>query len=93
VHGSEAFEGGRRQRLDLGFLADVGAHHVRLDTVAAHLVGGCGQRLLLDVGQHDVQAGAGQAFGQRQPDPARRARDDGDLSPLQFHVRNIIRRR
>ena len=58
VHGAEALERGRGQRLHVGLLADVGRHGQHVDAVGLDLRLGGRQRVLLDVGEHDVQAGA-----------------------------------
>ena len=66
--------------LDVGLLADVGVHGQHVDAATADLLGRRGQRVVLHVGEDEIEAGGGEPLGQRQPDPAAGARDDTDLS-------------
>ena len=55
------------------------------DAVRADLGGGRGEGVLLDVGEHDVQAGGGEPLRQCQPDPAAASGDHRDLTPGELH--------
>ena len=68
VHGAEALERPLREGLHVGLLADVGVHGQHLDAAAADLLGRRGERVVLHVGEHEVQAGARRAA---RPAPAR----------------------
>ena len=57
VDGAEALERRGGQRLHVGLLADVGAHGQHVDAVGLDLGLGGRQRVLLDVGEHEVQPG------------------------------------
>jgi len=56
-----------------------------LDAVSGDLLTRCGQRVVLDVSGDDVQPGARESFGQRQPDSTPRTRHDRDLTRGKFH--------
>jgi hypothetical protein len=85
MHGTERLVRLLGERDDLLALPDV--HHARVHhgPVLAQRGGGLLQGALLHIGEDDLQPVGREAPGQGEADPARGARDDGDLSLGQFH--------
>ena len=77
---------GRRERLHRRLVAHVGADGERVDAARADLLGGGREPGLVDVGEHHVHTRRREPIRQREPDPARRARDDRDLARLELHL-------
>ena len=78
---------GAALELDHGFEArDVGDDADRAWRHAMYRGDGAVERGLLDVGEHDVRAFAGEALGDREPDAAGAAGDDGGLSLEVLHA-------
>ena len=68
---------GRGECRDLVGLGHVGAHHQRVDPLGGDLGRHGGEAGLVDVGEHHVHAGVGEAVGEGGADPARCPGDDG----------------
>ena len=62
-------------------------HREHLGAGLADLLGRHRERVVLDVGHHDVHALGRERVGQRPADAARRAGDDRDLAPRSFIAR------
>jgi hypothetical protein len=67
-------------------LRDVADERGGLDAVLRDLVAGLAQRARLDVGERQLHARGAERARQRAPDPAGRARDDGDLAFDGLHL-------
>ena len=82
----EPLDGGDCQGLDRGLDTHVRGDDQGLHPVGTDHVGGTGQPVLVHVGQDHVHAGRGEALGEGQPDPTRRAGHHRDLSCAELHA-------
>ena len=82
VEAAEGLDRRLDQALGIGFLRDIGLDRDRLPFGLADAGGhGLSGLLVLDVIDHHPGPVAGKALGNRLADPARTARDDGNLVP------------
>ncbi len=65
---------------DLSLVGHVAGDAERLMTGGDQLVGGCAERILVDVGEHDGGAGCGEGAGGVTPHARAGAGDDGDVA-------------
>ena len=85
VDGAEALHRRVGEGLDAAAVADVG-----LDGERAEVVGGPVQRRHLDVADHELRAGRGQAAGDAQPDARRAAGDHRNLAVQIRDSRHVL---
>ena len=86
MHRAEAEHGGIRQRLHLGRMAHVAAHRQHLRALRFQFRLDPLQRILLDVGQHQLHAEPGADPGEFMAEAAGAAGDDRNLALKFFHV-------
>ena len=85
VHRAVGRERGIAQRLHGRIHADIGRHAGDVEPIGAQLSHRLVERGLLDVGQHDAHALAGEALRHRPPDTARSASHHGDAPVQPLH--------
>ena len=76
MHGSEALDSSTRQRLNRPIVTDVRGYGQRPDTQCTDPVGSARQSCFFYIRQNNVKPIAREPLGKRQPNPARRSRDD-----------------